>query len=99
MPNSVLQSWLPFSSFLSIGGIPKSFGCVFTTYSKKRMEVSETQRDSNPLEMLTFFFNCSQPLVGAELEPFHCGEIWSLTPAAFFLLLLTHWKRQSGGVG
>lgn len=46
-----------------------------------QMGVSDTQRDSNPLEMFTFSFYCSQQLVGPELEPFHCGEIWSLTSA------------------
>lgn len=56
VPNSVLQSWLPFSSFLSIHGLPKSSGCISTTYSEKQMEVSETQRDSNPLEMFTSSF-------------------------------------------
>lgn len=30
-----------------------------------------------------FFFNYCQQLVGPELEPFHCGEIWSLTSAVF----------------
>jgi len=30
-----------------------------------------------------FFFNCSQQLVGPVLEPFHHGEIWSLTSAVF----------------
>lgn len=80
---TLLQPWLPFSSFLSIHGIPKSFGCISTTCNEKQMEVSETQRDSNPLEKLTFFFflNSSQQLVGPELEPFHRGEIWSLTSA------------------
>lgn len=56
VPNSVLQSWLPFSSFLSVHGIPKSSGCISTAYSEKGMEVSETQRDSNPLEMFTSLF-------------------------------------------
>lgn len=53
---TVLQSWLPFSSYLSIRGIPKNFECFSTTYNEKQMKVSETQRDSNPLEMFTFFF-------------------------------------------
>lgn len=53
---TVLLSWLPFSSFLSIRGIPKNFGCFSTTYSEKQMKVYETQRDSNPLDMFTFFF-------------------------------------------
>lgn len=69
-----------FSSFLSVCGIPKSFGCISTTCSEKQMEFSETQRDSNPLEKLFFFFfSPSQQLFGPELEPFHRGEIWSLT--------------------
>lgn len=73
-----------FSSFLSIRGIPKSFGCISTTCSEKQMEFPETQRDSNPLEKLFFFFFFfSQQLVDSELEPFHRGEIWSLTSAVF----------------
>lgn len=97
---TVLLSWLPFSSFLSIRGIPKNFGCFSTTYSEKQMKVYETQRDSNPLDMFTFFFffffYYTQQLVGLELEPFHHGEFWSLTSV---LLQLTHQKRPSGGVG
>lgn len=93
---TVLQSWLPFSSFLSICGIPKNFECFSTTYSEKQMKVSETQRDSNPLEMFTFFCYYTQQLIGPELEPFHCGEFWCLSSV---LLHLTHRKRPSGGVG
>lgn len=93
---TVLQSWLPFSSFLSVRGIPKNFECFSTTYSEKQMKVYETQRDSNPLEVFTFFFNYTQQLVGLELEPFHHGEFWFLTSV---LLQLTHQKRPSGGVG
>lgn len=50
--------------FLSICGIPKNFECFSTTYSEKQMKVYETQRDSNPLEVFTFFFFLLYSTVG-----------------------------------
>lgn len=98
VPNTVLQSWLPFSSFLFVHGIPKSFGCVSTIYSEKRMEVSETQRDSNPLEMFTFFLLFST--VGwSRVGAFSSWRDLVSDFSCVLLLLLTHRKRQSGGVG
>lgn len=56
------------------------------------MEVSETQRDANPLEMFTFFFIVLNGWcrVGA-------FSLWRDLVSDFscvLLLLLTHWKRQ-----
>lgn len=90
-----------FSSFLSICGIHKSFGCISTTCSEKQMEFSETQRDSNPLEKLFvvvvcfFFSTVGWSRVGAFSSWRDLGSDFSCV----LLLLLTHPTWRSGGVG
>lgn len=63
------------------------------------MEVSETQRDSNPLEKFTVFLYCVQQLVGQESEPFSSQRNLVSDFSCVLLLLVTHPKRQSGGIG
>lgn len=97
---TLLQPWLPFSSFLSIHGIPKSFGCISTTCNEKQMEVSETQRDSNPLEKLTFFFFKLFSTVGwSRVGAFSSWRDLVSDFSCSLLLLITHRQWRSGGVG
>lgn len=95
----LLQSWLPFSSFLSIHGIPKSFGCISTTCNEKQMEVSETQRDSNPLEKLTFFFKLFSTVGWSRVGAFSSWRDLVSDFSCILLLLIAHRQWRSGGVG